>query len=151
MKRTVCILLVLTMMFGIASCATEKTSESSRTRSIEKDIIESNEEDDADIDEPDEKVEVDINELKKLDGVMFSGNNSKVTTVKLGTVLKNLSFAHMEKFTNPNFKLTYDGSSSDLKTKVTTTQSNYDTDKEITCECSDGVSLKWKQSTGSWQ
>ncbi|MBR5964760.1 MAG: leucine-rich repeat protein [Treponema sp.] len=84
-------------------------------------------------------------------GCMFSGNNTTVKTVKLGTVLKNLSFSYMERFANSNFKLTYDGSSSDLKTKVTTTQSNYSTDKEITCDCSDGVSLKWKQSTGSWQ
>ena len=99
MKRTVSILLILTMMFGIASCATEKTLESFRTRSNEKEIIESSEEDDVDIDELDENVEVDINELKKLDGVMFSGNNSNCWMI----------IENMDTWINTEFVLYYDG------------------------------------------
>lgn len=95
MKRTVSILLVIAIMFGIASCATEKTMESSGKRSKGKNIAENKE---TDVDETDVD-ETDIEALKEIDGIMFKGNNSNCWMI----------VDNMDTWINTEYVLYYDG------------------------------------------
>ena len=100
MKRTVSILLVIAIMFGIASCATEKTMESSGRRSKGKNIAENKETDvdETDVDETDFD-ETDIEALKEIDGIMFKGNNSNCWMI----------VDNMDTWINTEYVLYYDG------------------------------------------